>query len=139
MHTSGEWVRATGTLILDKQTAQGLESALTYGRRYGLTSALGIAADDDGNAATNKTNGGANLTVANKTALPIPPKGAAQSKAGKKKAVADMLQMAAKEDPTWLFEELDTKEKYQDFCKHFTGIELNDDNIDAILKVLIKK
>ena len=29
MHTSGEWVKATGQLTLDKQTAQGLGSALT--------------------------------------------------------------------------------------------------------------
>ena len=41
----------------DKNTAQGIGSAITYGRRYQLTALLGISSedDDDGNIAS-KTN-----------------------------------------------------------------------------------
>jgi len=56
MHTSGEWIR-TDALILKavKADPQGAGSAVTYGRRYSLSAALGVAwdDDDDGNAASN--------------------------------------------------------------------------------------
>lgn len=52
MHSSGEWIE-TEPLVLkaDKVTAQGAGSAITYGRRYALAAALGLASDedDDGN------------------------------------------------------------------------------------------
>ncbi len=53
LHSSGEWVEDGGIpLIMDKKTMQGLGSAITYGRRYGLMAAAGIAPeDDDGNEA----------------------------------------------------------------------------------------
>ncbi len=52
MHSSGQWLEDDGIpLLLDKQNMQGLGSALTYARRYGLMAAVGIAPeDDDGNA-----------------------------------------------------------------------------------------
>lgn len=54
VHKSGQWVEF-GPLFVPagKQDAQGLGSAATYARRYGLASALGVCADedDDGNAA----------------------------------------------------------------------------------------
>ena len=56
VHKTGEWVEF-GPLYVPagKQDAQGLGSAATYARRYGLASALGVCADedDDGNAATS--------------------------------------------------------------------------------------
>jgi hypothetical protein len=54
MHKSGEWIKATAALTLDKQTPQGQGSAITYMRRYALSAALGIATedDDDGNEAS---------------------------------------------------------------------------------------
>lgn len=54
-HTSGESLSDDGVpLLLSKQDMQGLGSALTYARRYGLMAAVGIAPeDDDGNAAVN--------------------------------------------------------------------------------------
>lgn len=59
MHSSGEWVELDPlTLKADKATAQGAGSAITYGRRYALAAALGLASDedDDGNGAEgNKT------------------------------------------------------------------------------------
>jgi len=53
MHSSGQWIEDGGfPLMLDKANMQGLGSATTYARRYGLMSAAGIAPeDDDGNAA----------------------------------------------------------------------------------------
>lgn len=62
VHKSGQWVEF-GPLAVPafKQDAQGLGSAATYARRYGLAAALGVCADedDDGNGAV-KTNGHSN-------------------------------------------------------------------------------
>jgi hypothetical protein len=51
---SGESMGAEMSLLLDKQNAQGLGSAITYARRYALCAVLNIVADadDDGNKAT---------------------------------------------------------------------------------------
>jgi len=56
IHESGESVEFDWLFIKpDKQTAKGIGSAITYGRRYTLTSAFGIASehDDDGNEASD--------------------------------------------------------------------------------------
>jgi hypothetical protein len=53
LHESGEWI--SGDFLLDcvKSDPQGMGSAITYARRYGLQSASGIPSeDDDGNAAS---------------------------------------------------------------------------------------
>lgn len=47
VHESGEWMRTSVRLYPGKTDPQGIGSALTYARRYGLQAALGIAADDD--------------------------------------------------------------------------------------------
>jgi len=60
IHESGETLECSVPLIVGKQDMQGLGSAITYGRRYGLMSMAGIAPeDDDGNAAvvSSKTPG----------------------------------------------------------------------------------
>lgn len=52
IHSSGEVLECAIPLIVAKNDMQGLGSAITYGRRYGLMSLAGIAPeDDDGNAA----------------------------------------------------------------------------------------
>jgi len=53
---SGENLTDVMPLILDKQNSQGLGSAITYARRYALTSVFNIIAelDDDGNKASPK-------------------------------------------------------------------------------------
>jgi len=52
-HTSGQWMEGHTPLIIAKNDMQGLGSAFTYARRYGLMAILGIAPeDDDGNAAS---------------------------------------------------------------------------------------
>jgi hypothetical protein len=51
-HESGETIECRVELILGKNDMQGLGSAITYGRRYGLMAMAGIAPeDDDGNVA----------------------------------------------------------------------------------------
>lgn len=58
MHSSGEFVEFDPFMLpLDKNTAQGAGSALTYARRYTLSAAFGIASDedDDGNGASGNT------------------------------------------------------------------------------------
>lgn len=52
LHKSGEYLESKCIVHADKMTPQGYGSAITYVRRYGITTMLGIAeADDDGNAA----------------------------------------------------------------------------------------
>lgn len=56
LHKSGEFISETLRLPVGKWDAHGIGSGITYARRYGLMSILGIAADDDdGNAAVEKT------------------------------------------------------------------------------------
>jgi hypothetical protein len=52
----GEWMQCKMGIPMDKQNAHGVGSAITYARRYALSAALGIVADedDDGNAAVAK-------------------------------------------------------------------------------------
>lgn len=51
-HSSGEKLECSIPLIVSKDDMQGLGSAMTYARRYGLMALAGIAPeDDDGNAA----------------------------------------------------------------------------------------
>jgi hypothetical protein len=64
---SGEAVETTMPLILDKDTAQGQGSAITYARRYAIVSILGLVADvdDDGNKASERS-----VEVVNRRARP---------------------------------------------------------------------
>jgi hypothetical protein len=51
MHTSGEWLQSDPfTLRATKNDAQGTGSAVTYARRYSLSSILGVSWDDDDDA-----------------------------------------------------------------------------------------
>lgn len=56
IHESGQWIQSELSLPLSKNDPQGVGSAMTYGRRYGLAAIIGIVADadDDGNAASAK-------------------------------------------------------------------------------------
>jgi hypothetical protein len=54
-HTSGEVFESKVYLVLSKNDMQGLGSAITYARRYGLLGMAGLAAeDDDGNDAVKQ-------------------------------------------------------------------------------------
>jgi hypothetical protein len=55
MHESGEFIQFEPfTLPMEKKTAQGAGSGITYAKRYALSAAFGIVSDldDDGNEAT---------------------------------------------------------------------------------------
>jgi hypothetical protein len=55
-HSSGEWIQGRLVMKPVKADPQGIGSCLTYARRYALSAMVGIAPeDDDGNAATGKT------------------------------------------------------------------------------------
>lgn len=50
-HTaSGEWIRETMQMILTRDDPQAIGAAITYYRRYMLTSMLGLIPDDDNDA-----------------------------------------------------------------------------------------
>ena len=53
MHESGQWIRDSLTLMAAAIGPQAVGSIISYGRRYAITSMLGLASeeDDDGNAA----------------------------------------------------------------------------------------
>lgn len=54
LHVSGEWLRFGPFELPAGETPQAKGSALTYARRYALTSALGIATEDDDAASAGK-------------------------------------------------------------------------------------
>lgn len=50
IHASGEWLSTFVEVPLAKKDPQGAGSALTYGRRYGLSALLSVATDEDDDA-----------------------------------------------------------------------------------------
>ena len=56
VHTSGEWMVSEYPVTPQKNDPQGFGSAVTYARRYTLSSLVGVVADDDddGNAASGQ-------------------------------------------------------------------------------------
>jgi hypothetical protein len=54
LHVSGEWLEQTGVSVrVDKDTAQGAGSAITYARRYALSAMLSISSEDDDDGETS--------------------------------------------------------------------------------------
>lgn len=54
-HSSGQHIASTVSTPIDKMTAQGVGTAITYMRRYALAAMTGVAQeDDDGNAASQR-------------------------------------------------------------------------------------
>ncbi len=51
LHESGEFITTTVVIPISQATAQGAGSAITYGRRYGFLSAVGVSTDDDDDGA----------------------------------------------------------------------------------------
>jgi hypothetical protein len=55
LHASGQYIASELTMVAAANTPQGVGSAITYARRYALSSMVGVAQDDDdGNAASKK-------------------------------------------------------------------------------------
>jgi hypothetical protein len=127
MHTSGEWLKATANLKLAKQDPQGQGSAYTYGRRYALAAALGLAADedDDGNEASK-------APVALKTAVTAP-KAVDPDKAAKIK-IAGLVKALGHINVD--------KDTYPDLIKRLTQLELIPEAYNEIidrLKTLVEE
>jgi hypothetical protein len=56
LHTSGQWVKESLTMVGKDHNPQSVGSAISYGRRYQLASLVGIAPeDDDAEAAEGRT------------------------------------------------------------------------------------
>jgi hypothetical protein len=75
MHKSGEFYSETLTVPLTRRDAQGVGSAISYGKRYGLQSMCGLpSADDDGNEASAPNGNGQRRTQPppRKPAAPAP-------------------------------------------------------------------
>lgn len=53
LHTSGQWMEDEYEMPAGNNGAQGVGSAITYGKRYALCAVLGIATDDDDGAAAS--------------------------------------------------------------------------------------
>jgi hypothetical protein len=62
-HSSGEWIEEALTMTAQQNTPQAVGSAITYGRRYGLSAMVGIAPDDDDGNAASGNNGHARAVV----------------------------------------------------------------------------
>jgi preprotein translocase subunit SecD len=69
-HSSGEWIEDSLSINAGKDTAQALGSAITYAKRYSLSSMVGIVSDEDDDAEATKPN---NSSQKSKTVLkPVP-------------------------------------------------------------------
>lgn len=72
IHSSGEWIQGEVPILSSKQDAQGFGSGMTYARRYGLASVVGIAQDDDdGNAASIPAQQNSNKSQQKKNDAPV--------------------------------------------------------------------
>jgi hypothetical protein len=56
LHKSGEWMKSTYPVRMQRTTPQGQGSAITYARRYALMAIVGIAGDDDDGEAGSAGN-----------------------------------------------------------------------------------
>lgn len=78
VHTSGQWIESSFRIPLAKSDPQGAGSAMTYGRRYGLSAMLGIVPDedDDGEGTMTRVASNAQPVVAAAHTRVLPPKDA---------------------------------------------------------------
>lgn len=118
IHTSGEVLETRIPLILGKNDMQGLGSALTYARRYGLMALAGIAPeDDDGNAAVQNPppkgnpQSGAIRDAWNDAVLDDLPEGATSEQKARGYADAIIRDMKGKRSEKTLNAEWDKRQK----------------------------
>jgi ERF superfamily len=88
VHSSGEWLSEALTLTALQNTPQAIGSTITYGRRYGLASMVGVAPDDDDGQA------GSEREVAVPASELPPPKPAPVISAAQRRALVDAAQTA---------------------------------------------
>jgi ERF superfamily len=70
-HSSGEWIASKCYIHLQKDDPQGLGSAITYARRYGLSAMVGICPEDDDAELAQRT---AAATAAARGPVPVIPR-----------------------------------------------------------------
>ena len=75
IHASGEWMATMVPVPVTKSDAHGLGSALSYGRRYGVSALLALTTDedDDGNAAARPPRQEPRQERQERPAAPPPP------------------------------------------------------------------
>ncbi|XJS09877.1 ERF family protein [Aerococcaceae bacterium WGS1372] len=107
-HESGEYIEFDPLFLkADKLTAQGMGSAITYARRYSLSSAFGIASDidDDGNHASGNNTTHKPEHSNQGREISEPTKSEALTKAKElKKSIATLKNVTQKQVDEWLFE-----------------------------------
>jgi hypothetical protein len=133
-HVSGEWISNTFKLLIDKNNMQGLGSAITYGRRYGANSLIGVVdtEDDDGNSAS-KSN-----------AKPPPPPSPPPSAKPKSNPEPNKISEPQRKR---LFAILDTRGWTHEQCKFYISIafqlestkDLNISQYDKLISVIETK
>lgn len=155
MHKSGEWISSTSDLFLDKETPQGQGSAYTYGRRYALAAALGLATevDDDGNEAStpkriydttpieedapvivagaddileDNTLWKENEIVPGKVKTVAPRRAPTKNINEQRKEIKDLVDLI-------VMNPLETGEEYKEWVKSQTGLELTAPNFSEII------
>lgn len=122
MHESGQYMVVDGAeLKPTKQDPQGIGSAITYNRRYSLSTAFGIASDtdDDGNQASSKPSNSSGSTKQQ------------QQKAGEKhqKAITEAAIMKAQEQYSATIEQatkwrqMTPEAAYEDVLKYVEAVK----------------
>ena len=74
VHSSGQWIKSRMPLLLSKADMQGIGSAITYARRIGWSSIIGMThgdSDDDAHTATTQTYIQKNAVDYQKPAAPL--------------------------------------------------------------------
>ncbi len=124
IHSSGQWLACELNFLVKSDDPKKIGSAISYGRRYGLSALCGIASeeDDDGDAVTRKSpvkNGGRD-------------RGRGESQ-GTDKQKAQALELIAK---------VNTYSGYEDVChtlsENYPKSVLGDDEIRAKLKATVR-
>lgn len=105
LHSSGQWLKSELTVPCSKWDAQGVGSAITYGRRYGSAAVLGIAQeDDDGEGAVGRGTKAGQAQGSRPQQPPPPPRtdpaadDKARYKASREKAYARLITTMPEED-----------------------------------------
>lgn len=72
-HTSGQWIKSFFPLIPKNMDSQGIGSAMTYAKRYSLSSMLGIVSDEEDDDAETADGRGKNTPSASRPSHPKVP------------------------------------------------------------------
>jgi hypothetical protein len=96
-HLSGQWVRSQfGLAVSPDATPQEIGSAITYGRKYGLSALIGMASeDDDGKSASEEK------PPARQTGRPQPPKPQTTPSSSVAPKAAEVQESAPAVDPSF--------------------------------------